>query len=162
MTATLCQTAVGRTTATLRARIASGVYPPASTLPLLHSLAAELGVGMHSLHEALGRLAAEGLIQRGGGSSRRPVVRAEPVGPSPVARVAQLVRDRVKSGAYVAGQEISPHVLASEGRVSWPVADQGCAWARQEGYLRGVDGMQSQHVLWVCEPDAYALPEPIP
>lgn len=159
---TTCQTTVGRATATLRARIAFRTYPPGTPLPLLQSLAADLGIGMHSLHEVLGRLAAEGLIQRGSGSHRRPVVLAEPAEPSPVARVAHLLRTRVADGTYTPHQEIHVQALADEQQVSWPVAHQACTWARHEGYLHGADGMQSQHVLWVCEPDAYALPVPAP
>ncbi|WP_433549191.1 GntR family transcriptional regulator [Streptomyces sp. CA-294286] len=151
------QTTVGRATAILRARIVSGSYPPEAPLPLLQSLAASLDVGMQSLHEALGRLAAEGLIARG--IRRRPYVLTEPATPSPVARVAHHLRSGVADGVYAPGQEISVFALVETMGVSWPVAELGCTWARHEGYLRN-HPCRSGHVLIAGEPADYCLPEP--
>ncbi|MEU8889846.1 GntR family transcriptional regulator [Streptomyces sp. NPDC048442] len=160
-TPTSCQTVVGRATGVLREQIASGVYQPDSPLPLLQSLASRLGVGSQALHQALGRLAAEGVVERS--STARPTVRAEPAEPTPVAQVAQLLRERVAGGTYVPGQAISPAALAAELGVSCPVAEAGCAWSRQEGYLRDLMlHSPSRQELVVCEPSAYTLPATVP
>ncbi|MFI5804488.1 GntR family transcriptional regulator [Streptomyces sp. NPDC051561] len=149
-------TAAGRATAALRQRIASGTYPAGAPLPLLQSLAADLKVGMQTLHEALGRLADEGLIERG--CSHRPYVLADPAEPGPVARTAMALRTRIATGTYTPGRTIHPPALAAELGVSRAVAEQGCKWARHEGYL-GSNPLAPQ-VLWVREPREYALPEP--
>jgi DNA-binding GntR family transcriptional regulator len=128
-------------------------------LPLLHSLAASLDVGMQSLHEALSRLAAEGLIARG--IRRRPYVLTDPADPTPVARIAQHLRNGIADGTYAPGQEILVSALVHEMGVSWPVAQTGCTWARQEGYLR-LRPCGTGHPLVTGEPVGYSLSESIP
>jgi DNA-binding GntR family transcriptional regulator len=157
--ATSPQTTVGRATAILRAWIASGSYPPEVPLPLLQSLAADLDAGMQSLHEALGRLAAEGLISRG--ARQHPYVLAQPAEPTPVARVALHLRTHVADGIYAPGQKISVFALVKTMGVSWPVAELACTWAGHEGYLRRIP-CSSGHVLVAGEPADYCLPATIP
>jgi hypothetical protein len=50
-------------TATMRARIAAGTYPPGSRLPSARTLSQELGVATRTVRKALAPLAAEGLIE---------------------------------------------------------------------------------------------------
>ncbi|MFF0740492.1 winged helix-turn-helix domain-containing protein [Streptomyces sp. NPDC004111] len=159
MSATDSRTKVGTATATLRARIASGRYKPGTALPLLRSLAADLGVGTQSLSEALNRLRAEGLIVRARGG-KRPCVAITPAAPSPVAHVAQLLRTGVADGTYRPGDPISVADLAVQEEVSIPVALLGCSWARHEGYLTS-SPLTSQRVLYVSASSAYA-PRPAP
>ena len=59
-----------RIAAALRAEIAAGLPPPAARLPAEAALAARFAVHRHTVRQALGALAAEGLIEirRGSGS----------------------------------------------------------------------------------------------
>ncbi|MGH3489461.1 MAG: GntR family transcriptional regulator [Actinopolymorphaceae bacterium] len=85
-----------------------GIYPEGSRLPGERDLAARLGVSRTTLRQALGRLAAEGLLQRA--SQRGWFVARRVVGepPSVLQSFSEMARSR--------GLEPSSHILAQDVR----------------------------------------------
>ncbi len=62
----------------LRRRINSGTYPAGGTLPPQRVFMAEFGASRETVRDALGQLAAEGLITQGQGSEARVCVDRHP------------------------------------------------------------------------------------
>ncbi len=96
----------GALAAELRQRIVEGHWPPGSALPAEQRLAAEHGVALGTLRQALGVLAEEGLVERRHG--RGTFVRAALAG----APMLRFFRFGDRAGEVPASRIVSRQVVA--------------------------------------------------
>ncbi|MFB9882076.1 GntR family transcriptional regulator [Planobispora siamensis] len=123
--------------ARLRARIATGTYPPGSALPSEAALVAEFHVARTTTRRGLALLEAEGLIATLPGKGRVVIGDGSPDGPLyRYQMIAAALRTQICGGMLAAGAVLpSEHALRREHGVSRNTIRQALAELEHEGLI---------------------------
>lgn len=139
-------TQIAHITQTLRERITSGTYAPAKRLPARVALAKEFRVSVTTVNRVMAYLIAERLVirhtVRGGGRLHDVVAKKLP-GSTPAEKTAADLRNRIETGAWQPGENITQKNLVGWYEISIVSAQMALEMLCADGLIRSRPGIGS-------------------